>query len=72
MARRKTDVHVQLNSKGTWDVVREGNKGPTTRCNTQREAIDVARDLAMQDQTVVLVHNEEGTVRRSYNYTPRA
>ena len=71
MARRKTAVHVQLNSKGGWDVVREGNKRPTTSRDTQREALVVARDLAQQDQTVVHLHSQEGTVRRSYSYVPR-
>jgi hypothetical protein len=71
MAQRKKDVHVVLANSGKWHVVREGNTRPSQTCNTQRDALVVAREYAVRDQTTLFIHNLAGDVRRQHSYLPR-
>lgn len=46
-----------------WAVKRAGNKRPTSKHGTQREAVDNARELAASRGTTVVMHRKDGTVK---------
>jgi uncharacterized protein YdaT len=48
---------------GGWQVKGEGNQKATVVTNTQKEAINVARDIAKNQQSEVVIHNREGQIR---------
>jgi uncharacterized protein YdaT len=48
---------------GRWAVRGEGNERLTSVHDTQSEAIDVAREIARNQQSELLVHNRHGQIR---------
>ena len=46
-----------------WAVRGEGNKRDTSRHNTQREAIETARDIAKNQRTETVIHRRDGRIR---------
>lgn len=57
---------------GEWAVRGAGNARDTRRCSTQAEAIEVARRVARNQRSELLVHGRDGRVRerRSYGDDP--
>ncbi|MBU1142565.1 MAG: DUF2188 domain-containing protein [Firmicutes bacterium] len=54
--------HVTPHSGG-WQVKGEGNQKATVVTNTQKEAISIARDIAKNQQSELVIHNREGQIR---------
>jgi hypothetical protein len=52
----------------TWGVKKEGNERFSSTHNTQKEAIDSARDLA-EDGDDILIHRTDGTIRNRMSFT---
>ena len=48
---------------GKWAVVGAGNARATVVTETQREAIEVANQIATNQQSELLVHNRGGQIR---------
>ena len=48
---------------GKWAVRKEGAERVTRRYETQREAIDAAREIARRQGTEVYVHGRDGRIR---------
>lgn len=46
-----------------WAVHGEGNVGDTKICNTQKEAWDVAREIAKNQRSEVIVQGRDGRIR---------
>ena len=48
---------------GKWAVRKGGAERVTRRYDTQREAIDAAREIARKQRTEVYVHDRDGRIR---------
>jgi len=62
----KETLHVVPHGDG-WAVKREGNERQSSTHNTQREAIDAARNLA-NDGDDLVIHRPDGTIRERHSY----
>jgi uncharacterized protein YdaT len=51
-----------------WAVVGSGNTRATIIVDTQREAIDRAREIAINQRTEVVIHRPDGRIRDSNSY----
>ncbi|MDE0095403.1 MAG: DUF2188 domain-containing protein [Gammaproteobacteria bacterium] len=51
-----------------WAVRRTGSDRVTRRFDTQREAIDAARELARKQGTEVFIHGRDGRIRERDTY----
>ncbi|TGC04271.1 hypothetical protein CRI63_08070 [Escherichia sp. E2661] len=59
--------HVVKRDDG-WAVLGEGNSRDTSHHRTQQEAIDAARGIAINQQSEVLIHGENGKIRERNSY----
>ncbi len=55
--------HVVPTSNGKWGVRGEGNSKITKKTSTQTQAIDIARDIAKNQESEVVIHRKDGTIR---------
>ncbi|MDQ7838506.1 MAG: DUF2188 domain-containing protein [Thermodesulfobacteriota bacterium] len=51
-----------------WGVKGEGNSRLTKVSNTQREAIDVGREIAINQRSELLIHGGNGRIRERNSY----
>lgn len=51
-----------------WQVKGEGNSRATLITNTQKEAIEKAREIAKNQKSELVVHNKEGKIREKDSY----
>lgn len=51
-----------------WAVKGAGNERATSIHHTQQEAIDAARTIAQNQQSEVLIHRPDGTIRDKDSY----
>jgi len=63
----KKDIHVVPHSSG-WATRREGSERVSSRHDTQREAIEQAREWGRRDQVEVVTHRPDGRIRDSDSY----
>lgn len=63
----KKDIHVVPHSDG-WATKKEGNQRAGAVTDTQKAAIDRARDQAMRERVEVVIHRRDGTIRDSDSY----
>ncbi len=64
--------HVTKHPSGGWQVKGAGNSRATARTSTQREAITIARGIATNQKSEVLIHGMDGHIRArdSYGHDP--
>lgn len=55
--------HVTPHPDGGWQVKGAGNSRATSRHDTQKEAIDAARDIARNQGTELIIHRPNGQIR---------
>lgn len=60
--------HVTKHSSGGWQVKGENCSRATVRTNTQREAVAIARTIAMNQKSEVLIHGVNGKIRAKDSY----
>lgn len=60
--------HVIPHKKGGWQVKGGGNSRATVIVNTQYEAIKIARDIAKNQKTEVVIHGQDGKIRDKNSY----
>ncbi len=53
---------------GDWAVVGAGNSRATVVVDTQQEAIQIARQIAINQGTELFVHGENGQIRYRNSY----
>ncbi|MFI3271992.1 MAG: DUF2188 domain-containing protein [Pseudomonadota bacterium] len=53
---------------GAWAVRGEGNQKDTSHHITQREAIDAARQIAINQKSELLIHGRDGKIREKNTY----
>ena len=63
----KKDIHV-VPHNGGWATRTEGASRVGRTADTQREAIDIARDQAKREHVEVVIHRRDGTIRDSDSY----
>jgi hypothetical protein len=62
-----SNVHVVPHPNG-WAVKRPGNDRATSVHDTQKEAINSGRDIAIKDQSELIIHGENGQIRDKNSY----
>lgn len=55
--------HVTPHPDGGWQVKGEGNVRATVRTNTQKEAIDIARNISSNQGSELVIHRPNGQIR---------
>lgn len=63
----KKKQHIVPNN-GQWSVKGEGNSKYTATTDTQKEAIEIARDIARNQQSEVVIHGRDGKIRDKDSY----
>ena len=51
-----------------WAVKGAGNQRATSVHETQAEAIDAAREIAINNSSELLIHNQQGRIRERSSY----
>lgn len=64
--------HVTKHSDGGWQVKGEGNTRATAKTDTQKEAISIARDISRNQESELVIHGKDGTIRQkdSHGHDP--
>jgi Uncharacterized protein conserved in bacteria (DUF2188) len=57
-----------VSRQGGWAVRGEGNERDTSRHRTQAEAIDSAREIAINQRSEVVIHRPDGRIRDRDSY----
>ena len=60
--------HVTKRPDGFWQVIGENNKRATAVVTTQKEAIEIAREIARRNQSELLIHATNGQIREKNSY----
>ncbi len=60
--------HVTPHPDGGWQVKGAGNDRATARTDTQAQAIDIARDIARNQGSEVVIHRPNGQIRDKDSY----
>ncbi len=64
----KKDQHVTPHPSGGWQVKGSGNERATARTTTQADAISIARGIAINKQSEVIIHRPNGQIRDKNSY----
>lgn len=57
------DQHVTPHPDGGWQVKGAGNQRATVRTDTQAEAIKIARVIAQNQESELVIHGRDGRIR---------
>ena len=60
--------HVVPTPNGNWGVLGEGNSKITKETSTQAQAIEVAREIAKNQGSEVVIHKKNGVIRDKDSY----
>ncbi len=60
--------HVTHRPDGKWQVKGAGNTKATVVTTTQKEAIDIAREIARNQQSELIIHGRDGRIREKNSY----
>jgi len=60
--------HVVPTPNGNWGVRGEGNSKITKETSTQSQAIEIAREIARNQGSEVVIHGRDGTIRDKDSY----
>ena len=64
----KKNQHVTPHPAGGWQVKGDSNSRATARTKTQSEAIKIARDIAINNHSEVVIHRTNGRIRDKNSY----
>ena len=53
---------------GSWAIRGAGNEKPTKIVETQREAIQIAREISINQQSELFIHGRNGQIRERNTY----
>lgn len=59
--------HVVPNN-GQWQVKRQGSEKATKNFETQKQAIDYGRSIAIRQQSELVIHGRDGRIRDKDSY----
>lgn len=60
--------HVTPHPKGGWQVKGAGNARATVRTKTQSEAYTIAKRIAINNKSEVLIHGQNGRIREKNSF----
>ncbi len=60
--------HITKRSDGDWQVITENGERASGVHNTQKEAIDHARDITQRQGGSVIIHRENGKIREERTF----
>ena len=60
--------HVTPHPQRGWQVKGAGNAKATVRTSTQKEAIDIARAIAQNQRSELVIHRPNGRIREKNSY----
>ena len=60
--------HVTPHKNGGWQVKGAGNKRATRITNTQEKAIKIAKQIAQNQHSEVVIHRRDGKIRDKNSY----
>jgi hypothetical protein len=60
--------HVTKHPRGGWQVIGAGNDKATKVTETQKKAIDVAKNIAKNQKSEVVIHGLNGRIRDKDSY----
>ena len=63
----KKSIHV-LPNQGNWSVQTSGSKKAYRTTSTQKEAIDIAKQVAKTNKSELLIHGKNGQIREKNSY----
>jgi hypothetical protein len=68
----KSRVHVTPHKGGGWQVIIGSNDRPSKVTDTQKQAIDVGKEIAKKLSTDLSIHGQDGKIRDvdSYGHDP--
>lgn len=64
----KKNQHVTPHPDGGWQVKGEGNSRATVRTETQKDAIESAKEIAKNNHSEVVIHGTDGKIRDKDSY----
>lgn len=62
------DQHVTLREDGKWQVLGENNSRATAVFDTQKEASAKGRDIAINQESELIIHGKDGKIREKNSY----
>lgn len=60
--------HVTPHPNGGWQVKGAGNSKATVRTTSQKEAADIARNIAINQKSERIIHGTNGRIRSKDSY----
>lgn len=60
--------HVTPHPNGGWQVKGAGNKKATVITKTQKEAIQIAKNIAKNNKSELVIHGTNGKIREKDSY----
>ncbi|HUZ58274.1 MAG TPA: DUF2188 domain-containing protein [Hanamia sp.] len=60
--------HVTPHPEGGWQVKGAGNEKATRITDTQKQAIEIAREIAINQESEVVIHRPDGRIRDKDSY----
>lgn len=57
------NIHVTHRQDGQWAVIGEGDSRASSLHDTQAQASEVARELAIRNQSELVIHDRENRIR---------
>lgn len=64
----KKNQHVTRREDGKWQVIGDGNSKATAIARTQADAIKIARNIAINQESEVVIHRPNGRIRDKNSY----
>lgn len=62
------NIHVTNHSQGGYQVKSSGSSKAYRRTETQREAIEIGRELARNQRSELVIHGRDGKIRQKNSY----
>ena len=66
----KKNIHVTHRADGSWAVIGEGDARASSLHDTQRDAIQAARQIAVNNQSELVIHDRENRIRDKDSFGP--
>lgn len=60
--------HVTPRPDGNWQVKGAGNSRATAVTSTQKQAIEIAKSIAINKESEVVIHGKNGQIREKNSY----
>lgn len=64
----KKNLHIVPTGKGKWGVKAEGSKKSTKTFDRQKDAIEFGRQIAINNESELLIHAKDGRIRKRNSY----